>query len=102
MVAKIKRGKTATPRGVILDITSRTFCPTHGESAKAGPKTRGILSGITKRYKENTPITMGDWRRFWSRSTEIKKLQAHLNHLLSICRVSRKSSLLKIVTGLPE
>jgi hypothetical protein len=82
MVAKIKRGKTATPRGVILDITSRTFCPTHGKSAKAvnarieviltGPKTRGILSGITKRYKENTPITIEDWRRFWSRSTEIK------------------------------
>jgi hypothetical protein len=63
-----------------------------------GPKTRGILSGITKRYKENTPITIEDWRRFWSRSREIKELQAHLNHLLSICRVSRRSSLLEIIT----
>jgi hypothetical protein len=56
MVAKSKRGKTATFRWAILDTTSRTFCPTHGECAKAvnakieviltGPKTRGILSGI--------------------------------------------------------
>jgi hypothetical protein len=65
MVAKIKRGKTATPRGVILDITSRTFCPAHGESAKAenarieiiitGPKNKGCPVGYYEKIQGKHP-----------------------------------------------